>query len=73
MEAVKLNTTLWDTFSQTANGAKLMMPVLVHMLDERGNSVLGLAQEDIDETLDVAADAFLQAVPLIYQDMQLFV
>ncbi len=50
-----------------------MMPILVHMFDESGNSVLGLAQEDIDETLDVAADAILQAVPLIYQDMQLLV
>ncbi|MFG5382627.1 hypothetical protein [Yoonia sp. R2-816] len=72
MEAVQLNTTLWDAFGQTAIGAKLMMPILVHMFDENGKSVLGMAQGDIDETLDIAADAILQAVPLIDQEMRQF-
>jgi uncharacterized protein len=70
MDAVKLNTSLWDKFGQSSKGAKLMLPILVHMFDDSGNSLMGVAQEDIDETLDVAADAILQVVPAIYREMR---
>ena len=71
MEAVKLNVSIWNTFGQSATGAKLMLPVLVHMFDDGGNSMFGLAQEDIDVTLEAAAEAIQQVVPLIYREIRM--
>ncbi|WP_108814374.1 UPF0149 family protein [Loktanella sp. Alg231-35] len=70
MEAVKLKVTIWDEFGQSEIGAKLMLPILVHMFDDDGNSMFGLAQEDIDGTLDAASEAIPQVVPLIYREMR---
>ncbi len=70
MEAVRLNANLWDEFGQSTVGAKLMLPILVHMFDDDGNSLFGLAQEEIDQTLDAASQAIPQVVPLIYREMQ---
>ncbi|WP_413785673.1 hypothetical protein [Cognatiyoonia sp. IB215182] len=70
MEAVKLDVATWDTFGQSAIGAKLMMPILVHMFDNDGNSMFEIAEENIDQTLKVAAEAVLQVVPLIYREMR---
>ena len=70
MEAVKLDVVTWDTFGQSEIGAKLMMPILVHMFDNDGNSMFEIAEENIDETLRVAAEAVLQVVPLIYREMR---
>jgi uncharacterized protein len=66
MEAVKRQPNPWDAFGQSRAGARLMMPILVHMFDDDGNSLFGLAQEDIDETLEAAAAAIPQVVPSIY-------
>ncbi|MEJ8563381.1 YecA family protein [Yoonia sp. GPGPB17] len=71
MEAVKLNTVRWDKFAQSTTGAKLLMPILVHMFDDSGNSLFGIAQEDIDQTLEAAAEAIPQTVPLIYREMKM--
>ncbi len=70
MEAVKLDVAAWDTFGQSAIGSKLMMPILVHMFDDGGNSMFGIAEEDIDQTLEVAAEAVPRVVPLIYREMR---
>jgi len=70
MEAVKLNPKPWDDFGQSPHGAKLMLPILIHLFDDDGQSVFGLAEEDIDEALAVAGDAIPQVVPLIYRDIQ---
>ncbi len=71
MEAVKLNAALWDKLGQSTIGAKLMLPILVHMFDDSSNSLFGLAQEDIDQTLEAAADAIPQTVPSIYREMRM--
>lgn len=70
MDAVNARHDVWDRFSQTPNGAKLMLPILAHMIDEQGNSMLGIAQEDLDETLDVAAEAIPEIVPAVYQEIR---
>lgn len=67
MDAVKLAPDAWQSKIETADGAKLMVPILVHMFDDHGNSLFGLAQEEIDETLAVAAGAIPEVVPAIYQ------
>jgi uncharacterized protein len=43
-----------------------MLPILIHMIDEKGNSMFGLAQEELDQALDQAAEAIPLAVPEIF-------
>ncbi len=69
--AVKLNASLWDEFGQSTVGAKLMLPILVHMFDDDGNSLFGLAQEEIDQALEAASEAIPQVVPLIYREIRM--
>ena len=70
MEAVKMRPERWDAFSQTETGAKLMLPILVHILDDQGNSEFGIPPEDLGETLDTAADAIPTVVPAIYRHIR---
>ena len=51
----------------TREGAELMNPILVHMLDENGNSLRGLAQEDLDGALGRAAESIPMAVTAIFK------
>jgi uncharacterized protein len=67
MEAVKLRAEPWEAFMKTEEGAELMMPILVHMIDENGNSMFGISQEEIDMVLDDAADVIPILVPAIYR------
>jgi uncharacterized protein len=71
MDAVKLRPERWEAFNQTDKGAQLMMPIVVHMFDEEGNSMFGLLQEDIDEVLDAAAEAIPSTVPAIYKHLRI--
>ncbi|SDI99096.1 UPF0149 family protein [Aliiruegeria lutimaris] len=66
MDAVKLAPAAWKSKVETSEGAKLMLPILVHMFDDNGNSMFGLAQEEIDDALAAAADAIPEVVPAIY-------
>jgi hypothetical protein len=47
----KLRTGAWEEFTATKKGAQYMMPILMHMIDEEGNSVFGIAQEKLDQAL----------------------
>lgn len=66
MDAVKLRGEEWKALVSTEEGAKLMMPILVHLIDENGNSQFEIPQEELDETLDQAAEAILTVVPAIF-------
>ena len=70
MHAVKCRQETWDKYTSTANGAKMMMPILVHLLDENGNSLFNIPHEDLDETLDAASDAIPTVIPSIYQEIR---
>ena len=70
MEAVKCRHETWDKFTSTANGSKMMMPILVHLLDENGNSLFNIPQEELDETLDAASEAIPSILPAIYQEIR---
>ena len=70
MEAVKLSPEKWEAYSQSNEGGKLMLPILVHMFDDNGNPLFELAQEDIDETLDAAAEAIPTTLPAIYRGIR---
>lgn len=71
MDAVKASHKVWDEFAQTSQGSKLMTPFLVHMIDDEGNSMFGIAQEDLDQTLDAAAQTIPKIVPQIYHAIRM--
>ena len=66
MEAVGLRPREWLRLTESGTSGALMMPILVHLIDDNGNSVLGIAQESLDETLSVAADQIPNTVGEIY-------
>jgi len=70
MDAVKLRPERWDAFSQTKTGSELMLPILVHMLDDGGNSHFGIPEGELAATLDTAADAIPVVVPVIFQQIR---
>lgn len=67
MAAVRLRPHHWQALMETEEGAELMFPILVHILDDNGNSPYGLAQEELDATLDEAAEAIPAVVPAIFK------
>ena len=67
MMAVKLRPDPWQVFMDTREGAELMNPIVVHMLDENGNSLLGLVQEELDDALGQAAESIPMAVAAIFK------
>lgn len=71
MKAVRLRPERWDAFTQTKTGSELMMPILVHMFDDKGNSLFGIPQEEVDSTLNTAAEAIPIVVPAIYQQIRI--
>jgi len=69
MWAVELRMDHWEPFIKSEDGSKVMMPILVHMFDDKGNSVFGLPQEEVDDALDWAAEAIPLVVPLIFRQL----
>ncbi len=70
MDAVKLRPERWDAFTQTKTGSELMMPILVHMFDDEGNSLFGISQDELDSTLDTAAEAIPIVTPAIHRQIR---
>ena len=70
MDAVKLRPERWDVFAQTKNGAELMLPILIHLFDEDGNSLFGISEEELAATLDAASEAIPIVVPAIYRQIR---
>lgn len=46
---------------------ELMFLILVHILDEDGTSPYGIPQDELDKTLDQAAEAIPAVVPAIFK------
>jgi uncharacterized protein len=67
MVAAGLRPDAWDEFTKSDEGTKLMLPILVHLIDEEGNSVFGMEQEQLGETLDQAAEAIPMVLPVIFE------
>jgi len=71
MDAVKLRPERWDAFAQTDAGSKLMLLILVHIVDDHGHSAVGIAQEELEETLAAAAEVLPTIVPAIYRRIRI--
>ena len=67
MTAVTLRQEAWKPFVETREGAQLILPIMLHVLDENGNSRFGIAQEDLDDALDQAAEAIPTVVPAMHR------
>jgi uncharacterized protein len=67
MTAVKLRADGWQRFLESREGAELMIPILVHMLDDNGNSLFGVPQEELDDTWDQGAEAIPMVVGAIFK------
>lgn len=67
MQAVSLRPKDWLRLTESGSHGHLVTPIMVHLIDHEGNSVLGIPQEKLDETLDAAAKEIPNAVAGIYQ------
>ena len=62
MQAVSLRPKEWLRLTESGSDGHLMMPIMLHLMDDNGNSLMGVAQEDLDETLSEAAEEIPVAV-----------
>ncbi|MGQ3488803.1 YecA/YgfB family protein [Roseovarius pacificus] len=67
MKAVSLRPKEWLRLTESGSDGHLVTPILVHLMDEQGNSVLGIQQEKLDEVLDDAARHIPNVVAGIFQ------
>ena len=62
MESIKLCPREWLRLQGSGRDGDLMTPILVHILDNNGNSVMGIPQEDLDAALEETAKQIPEAV-----------
>lgn len=67
IDAVSLRPKEWLRLTESGTSGHLITPILCHVMDESGNSVLGTNREDLLDTLAQAADEIPDAVVGIYQ------
>jgi uncharacterized protein len=66
MQAVHLRTQDWDELLQTDQGREWMFPVLAHLFDESGKSLVGAKEQELDGLLDKASKRIPETVPHIF-------
>ena len=66
MQAVSLRPKEWLRLTESGTDGDLMTPIMLHLIDDAGNSVMGVPQEDLDEVLDQAAKGIPAAVAGIF-------
>jgi uncharacterized protein len=67
MQAVSMRPEEWLRLTESGSHGQLMTPILCHLIDGNGNSVLGIPQNRLAETLDEAADAIPATVVGIHR------
>ena len=67
MQAVSLRPKHWLRLTESGTGGQLITPIMVHLLDDNGDSVMGIPQEKLDETLALAAEEIPKSVVAIYR------
>jgi len=66
MDACALQSHQWAELMQSEVGRNLMTPILAHIFDDEGESVLGIDEDDLEEVLDEASGQIVESVPLIF-------
>lgn len=67
MQAVSLRPKEWLKLMESGTGGQLITPMMVHLLDENGNSVMGIPQEELGQTLDEATNQIPSSVVDIFK------
>jgi len=67
MQAVSLRPKQWLRLTESGTGGQLITPMMVHLIDESGNSVMGIPQEQLGQALDQAAEKIPASVVAIYK------
>ncbi|WP_213684979.1 YecA family protein [Roseicyclus sp.] len=67
MDAVALRPKEWLRLTESGTSGHLMTPILCHLIDENGNSVMGIRREDLFDALGQAAEDIPTAVVGIHQ------
>ncbi len=66
MQAVHLRPEAWDELLLTESGREWMFPILAHLFDEDGRSLVGAAETVLDALLDRSAERIPETVPNIF-------
>jgi yecA family protein len=67
MQAVALRPKQWLKLTESGTGGQLITPMMVRLLDDNGNSVMGIPQEQLDQALEQAAEKIPDSVVAIYR------
>ncbi len=51
MQGAALRQDLWFRLTNSQTDGSIVMLIFVHVLDDHGNSPLGVVQEDLDQVL----------------------
>ena len=70
MQAVSLRPKEWLRLIESGSDGHLTTPIMHHMLDDNGNSAMGVPQEELDEVLAEAAEVIPETVAGIFNYWQ---
>jgi len=70
MEAVAMRPNEWLRLTESGSDGHLTTPIMLHIMDDNGNSVMGVPQEELDEVLAQAAEDIPAAVVGIHNYWQ---
>ncbi|WP_375571382.1 YecA family protein [Seohaeicola saemankumensis] len=62
MQAVALRPKEWLRLTESGTDGHLVAPIMVHLMDDNGSSVMGIAQEEQDRVLAIGAEAIPYAL-----------
>ena len=67
MDAIKLRPKEWLRLSESGTHGHLLTPIMVHMFDDKGQSMMGLEKDQVEQVLDEAAEQIPDTVAAIYE------
>ncbi len=66
MDAFGLRDDQWVELMETEEGRDWMLPILSHLFDDEGNSLVGVKEADMPTLLDEAQELIAEAVPKVF-------
>lgn len=65
-DAYVLRMDSWVELIKTPDGQELLFPIFAHLFEDDGSSVMGIAEEQVEEMLEHAAGRIATVVPMIF-------
>ena len=66
MQAVHLHKDRWEELLKSKRRRDWLFPIMAHLLDENGNSLVGAHQEELDGLMDTSAKRIPEVVTNIF-------